>query len=164
MGLDMMLYKLNKRKEVSHENIGGENEVAYWRKANAIHGFIYKYCAKKGQEDYDLIVVEKKWLKVLKDICKHILEDLKTCKVGKKRVECGFEEKDGKLVRRYTTIDEYKSDMAKKLLPVTQGFFFGSYSYGDNYKQDLEDTIEQIDNILKTVNFKTNNIVYYASY
>ena len=38
--------------------------------------------------------------------------------------------------------------LADKLLPTYEGFFFGSYSYDDDYFYDLENTIEQLKNVV----------------
>ena len=37
---------------------------------------------------------------------------------------------------------------ASQLLPVQEGFFFGSYEYNEYYFGDLQDTIDQIERIL----------------
>ena len=84
MGLDMMMYKLKKGIKPTPENLN--DEVAYWRKANAIHGFIYKNCATRGQKDYDYIKVDKCWLLALKDICLNILDEFEYCGQKDKRV------------------------------------------------------------------------------
>ena len=39
--------------------------------------------------------------------------------------------------------------VAKKLLPTTSGFFFGSTDYDEMYLQDLESFVKQADNIIK---------------
>lgn len=41
-------------------------------------------------------------------------------------------------------------DLAEELLPVTEGFFFGSYEYDDWYYDDIAKTIEGINEVLKT--------------
>ena len=40
---------------------------------------------------------------------------------------------------------------AKELLPVEKGFFFGSSEYDDWYFDDIKDTIDQIERVLKDV-------------
>lgn len=42
-------------------------------------------------------------------------------------------------------------EVAKDLLPPSQGFFFGSYEIDEWYWEQLEDTVEQISRLLKTV-------------
>lgn len=38
---------------------------------------------------------------------------------------------------------------AKDVLPTEEGFFFGSTEYNEDYRNDLKDTINQIDRVLK---------------
>ena len=40
---------------------------------------------------------------------------------------------------------------APKLLPRQEGFFFGSYEYDEYYFSDIQDTIDQLESILKDV-------------
>lgn len=51
--------------------------------------------------------------------------------------------------------------LAKELLPTMSGFFFGRIEYGDEYFQDLEDTIIQLEPIVKN---KTGNFYYSANW
>jgi hypothetical protein len=37
---------------------------------------------------------------------------------------------------------------ASQLLPVQEGFFFGSYEYNEYYFSDIKDTIEQLEKVL----------------
>ena len=36
-------------------------------------------------------------------------------------------------------------DVVKEILPPTEGFFFGGYEIGEYYKQNIEDTINMIE-------------------
>jgi len=40
---------------------------------------------------------------------------------------------------------------AQNLLPVQEGFFFGNYEYNEYYFSDIQDTIDQLESILKDV-------------
>jgi hypothetical protein len=40
---------------------------------------------------------------------------------------------------------------APNLLPVQEGFFFGNYEYNEYYFSDIQDTIDQLESILKDV-------------
>jgi hypothetical protein len=42
-----------------------------------------------------------------------------------------------------------QKEEAANLLPTQEGFFFGSYEYDEYYFGDLQDTIDQIERILK---------------
>ena len=37
---------------------------------------------------------------------------------------------------------------ASQLLPVQEGFFFGSYEYNEYYWSDIQDTVEQLEKVL----------------
>ncbi|MGP8216396.1 MAG: hypothetical protein ACLQQ4_12575 [Bacteroidia bacterium] len=57
-------------------------------------------------------------------------------------------------------------NLAEKLLPVQEGFFFGSTEYDEYYFQDIDDTIEILEEILKETNMeydKRNVEFYYHS-
>ena len=64
----------------------------------------------------------------------------------------------------YETIEVYESIVAKQLLPTQSGFFFGSTEYTEYYKEDLEDTIRQLEQVLKETDFGNEELYYYASY
>lgn len=86
--------------------------VAYWRKANAIHGWFVKHCAD-GVDDCRPIYVPREMLATLKVVCEEIA----------------------------ASKDEI---MAKRELPPTEGFFFGTYEMDDWYWSDLKHTIDQL--------------------
>lgn len=52
--------------------------------------------------------------------------------------------------------------LAPDLLPVREGFFFGSYEYDEHYFKDLEDTVEICDRILMENDFDTHLYEYWA--
>ena len=53
-------------------------------------------------------------------------------------------------------------DSAEDILPTQGGFFFGSTEYGDWYMSQIRETIEIIENVLKTTDFE-KEMVYYRS-
>ena len=53
---------------------------------------------------------------------------------------------------------------AQNLLPIQEGFFFGGDKYDEYYFQDLEDTINIIDKILKEINLEQYDIEYCSSW
>lgn len=50
--------------------------------------------------------------------------------------------------------------LAEKLLPVTEGFFFGSYEYDEYYFEKIKETVEICEKILKEFDFDTNYLIY----
>ena len=106
-------------------------EVAYWRKANAIHRWFVKN-VQDGEDD---------------------------CEVHRELT------KDDLLTLRDLAHEVYTNpDLAERRLPTRSGFFFGSTQYDEGYMNDLKDTIDQIDNILKTTDFETEALYYVSSW
>lgn len=104
--------------------------VAYWRKANAIHGWFVKHCAD-GIDDCRPIYVPREMLETLKVVCEEIA----------------------------SSKDEI---MAKRELPPTEGFFFGTYEIDDWYWSDLRHTIDQLNVALSLEN--VDEYTYQASW
>lgn len=113
------------------------------------------------------------------------MEDCKPYYVGKKdllalKSDCEKVLKASKLVEETVQVKQYNSEIkeyefvpttrmmiedptvAMKLLPTQSGFFFGSTMYDDDYLHSLENTIEQIDQILDTVDFDACDLEYKA--
>jgi hypothetical protein len=96
--------------------------VAYWRKANAIHGWFVREV--QGGEDeclpHDVDIAQ---LKDLHSACMDIL-------LTKERYG-----------------EEVAAERGMVLLPPVSGFFFGVTDISDWYWQDLDDTVEQLDRV-----------------
>lgn len=116
----------------------GENDecpvIAYWRKANAIHAWFVRTQAD-GVDECQKISVHLPALKELRDTCVRIIEAGATQEAA---------EEHG--------------------LPTQGGFFFGSTSYNEWYKSDLEDTVKQLDAILAVHWPEGVGIFYEASW
>jgi len=54
--------------------IGLVKRIAYWRKVNHIHNWIYRNCATPDQEDFELIEVRKEQLEELRELCNKVDE------------------------------------------------------------------------------------------
>lgn len=103
--------------------------IAYWRKANAIH----KWFVDNVQDGVDecqesLVTIEQ--LQELSDLCKTALK---------------------------------KKDEAAEVLPPQSGFFFGSEDVDEHYFETLQDTVDQLDKILKNKKFAKEWSFYYRS-
>lgn len=92
--------------------------VGYWRKANQIHQWFVEN-VQEGDDDCREYHVSFEKLKELGAICARIDEAEKTGKDWK--------------------------NLAMKLLPPQEGFFFGSTEVDENYLADIRDTIGIID-------------------
>jgi len=111
MGLDMYLYRQGKRKQLV--------EVGYWRKANAIHGWIVANI-QDGEDDCNDYDFPLEKIAELYSLCKKIVEN--------------------------------PTPENCSLLPITRGFFFGTYIIDDYYLQYLSSTMEILKKCLKKPN------------
>lgn len=93
-------------------------EVAYWRKANAIHQWFVDF-VQKGVDDCGTYYVDRPSLGILRDKTAAELS--------------AYEDNPAK---------------AGKILPTQEGFFFGSTEIDEWYKADLELTLKQLDEAL----------------
>lgn len=128
-------------------------EISYWRKANQIHGWFVNNTEQL--DDNRLYSVSREHLEGLLTDCKKVLEILNASTKSIKQVEGGW--KDGKPymvdVEVYDNIDEVMD-----ILPPTEGFFFGSDTIDEWYKENIEETIEVLTKEL------SDEIVVYSSY
>jgi hypothetical protein len=119
-------------------------EVAYWRKFNALHGWFVNECAG-GRDDCKEMYVSIETLQKITDILKQVSEVInkseKTTKV--------LQDWNGK---DYEVSTYQCEDEVMELLPPTKGFFFGVYEIDDWYKQDVERTIKIFEELLQDDN------------
>jgi hypothetical protein len=165
MGLDMYLYKKtyvknweHTAKEFKHSfsvKIGGKvrkdikperisyitEEVAYWRKFNALHGWFISNCAD-GKDECQEIYVDRDKMEELLGVLKQVSKLLNNSKTVVKVLQ-DWNGKDYEV----TTFD--CEDEVKNIFSPTQGFFFGSDEIDGYYKEEVEETIETIDGLLK---------------
>lgn len=169
MGLDMYLEKRHYVKNwdhmapaqrhritVEHEDgspspiqpkriCGITEDVAYWRKANAIHLWFVKN-VQGGKDDCGEYRVERAQLQTLKEVCDRVL-GLSKLKPGK--VNNGFViDKDGHhpIVEDGEVVAD--PQLAETLLPTKGGFFFGSTDYDEGYIEDLQYTSKTLGELL----------------
>lgn len=166
MGLDMYLYKKtyvknwdhypaekqNKitvkmggktRKDIKPERISYITEqVAYWRKFNALHNWFVQKCGKGIDECQEIYIGEDKIEEIL-DILKKVKEVLDKSKKVTKVVS------EGSRGEKYEISTYDCEDEINELLPPTSGFFFGGTDIDDYYKQDVEESIKIFETLLK---------------
>lgn len=131
-------------------------EVAYWRKANAIHNWFVQN-VQDGEDDCKQYYVSNEQLKELLDLCDKVLTASKLI--------------PGKIVNDYTykngvkkpIIEKSKiikdSTIAQKLLPTQSSFFFGGTEYDEYYYKDIENTKKMLTKALE----HNNGDFYYQS-
>ena len=134
--------------------------VAYWRKANQIHNWFVEN-VQNGEDDcrcHDEVTEDK--LLTLLNIC---LDVKRNCPMIDGEVCDGQTYKDGQWINimkpgKVMQNAEYAADV----LPSRSGFFFGGEDYDQYYMEDIDNTINQLTQILKETNFETE-IIYYCS-
>lgn len=165
MGLDMYLQKRDKvicphcGKEIV--GAGESEELIYWRKANAIHGWFEKHCANGCIENCKEYIVTKDQLIELRNDCEKVVTHSMFVRKTVKESQYDFITKECKEV---DVVKEVLKDQsfAQELLPTHRGFFHGETTYDKTYINELLFTIDQIDKILKETDFEHSEITYYA--
>jgi hypothetical protein len=181
MGLDMYLYKKSyvknwnstpdERKHDVSITMGGapikhikpericyiEEEVAYWRKFNALHKyFVDNYGG--GNDDCQEIYISTQDLRDLLEVLNQVLGILE----GADKVSNTTKDWKGNEVQ-YFTYDCL--DQINDIFPPTDGFFFGSTDINDWFKKDVENTIEVISALIAEYeeNPETSFSFYYQA-
>lgn len=117
-----------------------EEEVAYWRKFNALHAWFVGECAD-GVDNCQPIYVTTEKLEEVLGILKQVQEKLNNSKLVKKMVSGWGGE---------TEVEVYEcEEEVEELFSPQSGFFFGSTEIDEWYKENVDDTIEVLENILK---------------
>jgi hypothetical protein len=92
-------------------------QVGYWRKFNALHGYIVDTFAS-GEDNCQQIYLDNY----------NLIQILDTLKQAKDILDSDAS-------------DEVKSDKLSDVFPICEGFFYGSTDYGDYYAECVDDTI-----------------------
>lgn len=149
-----------KRSDIKPERISEITEqVAYWRKANAIHKWFVDN-VQKGKDDCGHYHVSVEQLQALKTACDKVLA---SSKLKKGKVNNGYTiDKDGKhpIVEDGKVITD--PQVAETVLPTTKGFFFGSVDYDEGYLLDIKETSEVLTAILAEE--EDGDFYYHASW
>lgn len=141
-----------------------QQEVGYWRKANAIHMWFVDN-VQNGEDDccYHREVTEDDLLD-LRYRCKTIIEStvMVNTKI-KNGMHYDFDSQtwqaimeDGKAV--------LNPDICEQMLPTTDGFFFGSTEYDQWYMDDIVYTYELCETLLKETDFENEMLFYLSSW
>jgi hypothetical protein len=137
-----------------------EEQVGYWRKANAIHAWFVRECQDGKDECQKTMVPREKLVELLEAV---------------KKVLAATETAPGKVLNGYTggpdgTLLPSLEDgqiipdptVAEQLLPTRGGFFFGSTDYDQYYLQDLRETQEMLEAVLAEP--EEGSFFYHASW
>ena len=121
------------------------NPAAYWRKANHIHEWfsVNVLGNQPGTNGRKFGRVSKEQLLELRGMCTAVLT---RCTNESNKIE----------------IDE---DFCRMMFPPTESVpYGGSTEYGEEFIEDMQTTIEQIEKLLHTTNFQKNKLFYYSYY
>lgn len=120
-------------------------KVAYWRKANQIHGWFVNN-VQDGVDECRESYVSLEVLTELRDICRHLLAKKKE-----------LEDDTGDEVLNHGTLVGY----CMATLPPVEGFFFGSYDIDQWYWDDIRNTVEMLTPIIKWANAEKADKSYW---
>src|SRR5262245_16374855 len=121
-------------------------EIAYWRKANAIHAWFVRH-VQSGEDDCKAYYVSRDDLRKLKADCDKVLAIVKT---RKDKVKAGKVSKGGGPWEQLYAEGEQVIDtqIAETILPTQEGSFFGGTDYDSGYLEDLTYTSNVIGKVL----------------
>ncbi len=149
------------RTDIKPERISAiVEQVAYWRKANAIHTWFVAN-VQGGKDDCGTYYVGADKLAALKAACDKVLAN---SKMRKGKVKAGYViEKGGKrpIIEDGEVITD--AQIAETVLPTASGFFFGSTDYDEGYRDDLQHTSTVIGELLAEGGI-SGDFYYHASW
>lgn len=137
-------------------------QVAYWRKANAIHRWFVQH-VQKGGGDCREYRVERSQLQELKDACDKVLA---ASKLKKGKINNGYTITAKGKKKFFVEDGEVIADpqIAETVLPTEKGFFFGSQDYDEYYFEDIKHTSKVIAELLTEPEDHNADFYYRASW
>lgn len=144
-----------------------DEEMGYLRKANFIHSYIIENFGG-GVDNCEPIILTQENIKQLMDTIKEIIY---RTKMKKGKIQNGYSytrNKQGEIIKKPILENGYIMDtksqkIANELLPTKEGFFFGSTNYDQYYYDDLLETYNICNELLK-VDLSKYDIYYLASW
>lgn len=134
--------------------------VAYWRKANAIHKWFVDV-VQEGKDECQEAYVTREQLGELVALCKTVLAGIKMVP-GNVQTSTTYS-KEGKVRNFDAGAVVSDPSVAIEKLPTASGFFFGGTDYDENYQADLHSTIEQLEAVLNNPAFEGWDFYYQSS-
>lgn len=137
-----------------------EEEVGYWRKANAIHNWFVEN-VQEGEDNCDEYWVDIDKLRELLETVNKVLDSIEMQKgVLLNGTTYSREYPEGKpnFISGEVIVDE---SVAEKLLPTQSGFFFGNTDYNEWYVEDLQETKRILEYVIETTS--EDSEIYYQS-
>ena len=139
------------------------DQIAYWRKANAIHKWFVDV-VQRGKDNCESYVVSREQLERLLQKCKIVKENVRMVK-GKVINGYKYDNDLSKMTPIYEEGEYVENpEICAKYLPTHNGFFFGGTEYDQWYMQDITYTIEALTKILEETDFETQMVYYRSSW
>lgn len=136
-------------------------QVGYWRKANQIHNWFVEN-VQNGVDDCGAYEVDEYQLQELLDLCKEVVDK---AKIAHGQIKNGEILVNGKWEPCYEAGDYLvNADEIAELLPSCDGFFFGGTDYDEYYMNNIKETIEILEEVLKETDFEKEAVFYHASW
>lgn len=142
-------------------------ELAYWRKANAIHKWFVDNVQKGNDNCKDYRVSRRNLLNLLE----LVTDVLDHCELKDGKIRNGYTFKKF-LWKSYKKYNKVKGKVltrksikyCQEKLPTQEGFFFGNTDYNEYYYNDLVYTKERLSYILENYNLSKDKIYYSSSW
>lgn len=138
-------------------------QVAYWRKSNAIHKWFVDH-VQGGKDDCEYHdEVTKELLEDLVSICKEICEK---AVLAKGKITNGYRigENLEKIPIYVDGLKVINPEVCEELLPTQDGFFFGGTEYSEYYMRDIRETYETLTKVLEETDFEKQMLFYCSSW
>lgn len=145
--------------------------VAYWRKANSIHGWIVRNLAD-GKDECQRINVEREDLIALRDSCVRALADRANATPTKETTMTYKDDGSNAEAVVNSIIEKFKLEALKSNtntmladpldVEPTAGFFFGSTEKDEYYYRDLEYTVEVLNSLI-AISLDSDYSFYYQA-
>jgi hypothetical protein len=132
-------------------------EVACWRKANAIHRWFVEN-VQQGEDNCGEYRVSEDDLRELLSLCTQVLE---ASELVDGEITTGYTFENGErvpIVEKGRVIKDQSK--ARELLPTQNGFFFGNTDYDQYYRDDIKYTKEALEHLLAE---ERSGDYYYSS-
>jgi hypothetical protein len=149
-------------------------QVGYWRKANAIHGWIVRNLAE-GVDECQRINISRESLVLLRDSCVKELDNRANALPNKEGTRTiNLDEGDSPEDTIRSLIEDMQGEFAKRHTAVnvadplslepTAGFFFGGTEKDEWYYETIEYTVDTINSLLAGTTDEDYSFYYQASW
>lgn len=155
------------RTDIKPERITSiKEEIMYWRKANQIHKWFVDN-VQSGIDDCGDYYVEPAKLKTLFETCEKVIAGSNMVKGKIKNGRRTFINDAGERVTEDimedgTYIENPK--LARQLLPVQSGFFFGGTEYDEYYMADVINTRDKLKELFEEPDWDKGDYYYHSSW